>query len=282
MHDEPTPSPSSPWYQRLTKRLHRKPHDRDDLIALLHHAKAKGVLNQDAMIMIEGVLKVSSIQVRDIMIPRGHMVVVEQSDTLQQILPAMIQSAHSRFPVVGESKDEIVGILLAKDLLQLLQQEDTSLSIQSLIRPAMFIPESKRIDVLLHEFRRNRYHMAIVVDEYAGVSGLVTIEDVLEQIVGSIEDETDDTVDQPNIHEQQTGVFLINALTPLDEFNAYFATQLDNEHADTIAGYLMQVIGHMPKRGESHQLGHYVLSVQKASRRRLEQLTLIDTRIHPE
>lgn len=273
--DEPEPSPKS-WLSRLFHTLHRDPHNRDELIEILHNAKERQLLNDDALIMIHGVLNVSTTQVRDIMVPRGRMVVFEHDDKPQDIIPKIIESTHSRFPVIGENRDEVLGILLAKDLLRFLNQDTINTTrIDDLIRPAVFIPESKRIDVLLHEFRNNRYHMAIVVDEYGGVSGLVTIEDVLEQIVGNIEDETDVLSQEPNIQEIEPGIFQVKALTTIEEFNHYFSTKLSDDDYDTIGGYVMQEIGHIPKRGESFQLGQFEVIVTQASKRRINEIRMI-------
>lgn len=263
------------WFSRLLQALHREPHDREELIDLLHNAKERRILNNDALVMIEGVLNVTTLQVSDIMVPRGQMVVIEHDASFEEVLPTVIKSSHSRYPVIGDNKDEVLGILLAKDLLHHCKQHPGQQGfIQSLVRPAVFVPESKRIDILLHEFRRNRYHMAIVVDEFGGTSGLVTIEDVLEQIVGEIEDETDVDFAEPNIVPLQKNSYQINPLTPIAEFNEYFQTELSDEDVDTIAGYVMQQIGHMPKRGENLHIGQYELHVIQATRRRLQQLRL--------
>jgi len=263
------------WFRRLIQALQREPHDREKLLEILYNAKERQILNNDALIMIEGVLNVTTIQVGDIMVPRGQMVVIEKDDSLEEVLPKVIKSSHSRFPVIGDDKDEVLGILLAKDLLTYYKQSPVQNNfIHSLIRPAVFVPESKRIDILLHEFRHNRYHMAIVVDEFGGTSGLVTIEDVLEQIVGEIEDETDTQSEEPNIVELQKNSYQINPLTPIEEFNKFFETNIDDNDFDTIAGYIMQQIGHMPKRGENIHLGRYQIHVIQATRRRLQQLRL--------
>ncbi len=274
MNDDPAGDHKS-WLQRLAKTLHREPHNRDELVDLLHNAKDRQLLNNDAFIMIEGVLEVSLTHVRDIMIPRGRMAVVEYNSTPEQVLPMIIESTHSRFPVIGENRDEVLGILLAKDLLKYyIKKDNIQTTVQSLIRPAVFVPESKRIDILLREFRINRYHMAIVVDEFGGVSGLVTIEDVLEQIVGNIEDETDVKVEEPNIRKTEAGNYDIRALTPIDEFNEHFGTAIDDDDFDTIGGYVAQQIGHMPKPGEKLELTDFNITVTAASKRRIKQLLL--------
>lgn len=263
------------WFLRLLHALHRNAHDREELLEILHNAKDKQILKSDALVMIEGVLNVSQTQVRDIMIPRGQMVVIEADDNIDTIVTKVIESTHSRFPVIGESRDEVLGILLAKDLLQHPQQTTPNRNIHSIVRPAVFVPESKRLNILLHEFRINRYHMAIVVDEYGGVSGLVTIEDVLEQIVGNIEDETDIASDKSNIIEVEPNHFEVNPLTSIEDFNDYFSTQIDDNNFDTIGGYVMQTVGHIPKRGETLTLGHFEIIVTNASKRRIQQLKLV-------
>src|SRR3990167_5829228 len=224
MNDE-DPHPSKSWLKRLGEALLREPQDRQQLFNLLYDAKKRELLDQDAFTMIEGVLRVSEMKVRDIMIPRAQMVVVAHDATIEQVLPIIIDSAHSRFPVIGESRDEIIGILLAKDLLQgMLEPTGTKTQLKNLVRPALYVPESKRLDVLLKEFRSNRNHMAIIVDEYGSVAGLVTIEDVLEQIVGDIEDEHDVTNQEPDIKPIKPNEYNIKALTSIEEFNEYFKT----------------------------------------------------------
>jgi magnesium and cobalt transporter len=276
MNNEDPHSAQKSWLSRLLNALHRNAHDRDELIEILYDAKDRQILNNDDLIMIEGVLKVSQTKVRDIMVPRGQMVVVDYDATPEQVVPIIIESTHSRFPVIGENRDEVLGILLAKDLLPYFTEKQIETqSIKSFIRTAVFVPESKRIDVLLREFRINRYHMALVVDEYGGVSGLITIEDVLEQIVGNIEDETDIADDQPNIKESEPGVFDINALTTLDEFNQHFNTNINDDDFDTIGGYVMQLVGHVPKRGEELAIDDFKIIVTGATKRRLESIKLI-------
>lgn len=262
------------WYERLSHALLREPRDREQLITLLHDAKDRHLLDNDALQMIEGVLQVSEMKVRDVMIPRPQMVVVEHDSTPAQALPNITKSAHSRFPVIGESRDEVVGILLAKDLLAKSTQEKPNLVIKDLVRPATFVPESKRLDVLLKEFRLNRNHMAIVVDEYGGVAGLVTIEDVLEQIVGEIEDEYDITSEEPNIKEIASNEYIVKALTPIEDFNAYFGTDYDDESFDTIGGLLLQQFSHLPKKGESINLDEFKFTVIGATTRGIKILKL--------
>ncbi len=264
------------WLERIGQALYQpEPQNREELVQLLRDASRRGLLDSDALAMIEGVLQVAEMQVRDIMIPRSQMVVVERDTDPRSWLPVIIESAHSRFPVIGENRDEIVGILLAKDLLAWLAQgEEKRFDIREALRPAVFIPESKRLNVLLKEFRASRNHMAIVVDEYGGVAGLVTIEDVLEQIVGEIEDEHDVDGDTyimqygPNRHT-------VKALTPIEEFNDYFGTDFSDEEFDTIGGLVMHAFGHMPKRGEKVTLGQFQFKVLRADNRRIHLLQLL-------
>lgn len=274
MNDE-DPHPHKSWLERLSHALLREPQDREQLKDLLRDAKERELLDQDALVMIEGVLKVSEMKVRDVMIPRAQMVIVEHDATPQQALPIIKESAHSRFPVIGESKDAVIGILLAKDLLQYtVEEQQAKIQIKDLVRPAIFIPESKRLDVLLKEFRLNRNHMAIVVDEYGGVAGLITIEDVLEQIVGDIEDEYDSSDEESNIKQLNQNDYTVKALTHIHEFNEYFNTKLSDEDFDTIGGYVMQQFGHMPKRGESIMINSLQVTVILASKRRVQLLRL--------
>lgn len=267
--------PHRGWLERLSNALLREPQDREQLLELLHDARERQLLDSQALSMIEGVLKVSEMQVRDIMVPRPQMIVIEHDATAQETLPIIIQSAHSRFPVIGESRDDVLGILLAKDLLQhTIEEKRLKTQAKDLIRPAIFIPESKRLDALLKEFRANRNHMAIIIDEYGGVAGLVTIEDVLEQIVGDIEDEHDTTENDLEIKQLNQDEYMVNALTSIEDFNRYFSTQVNDEDFDTLGGFLMQQFGHIPKRGESICIENFELTVTLAGKRRIELLCL--------
>ena len=220
--------------------------------------------------MIEGVFDVSEMQVRDIMIPRSQMVVVDWNSELESFLPHLIESTHSRFPVIGENKDEVYGILLAKDLLPYLSSDRSStLNMRDLLRPAVFIPESKRLNVLLTEFRTSHNHMAIVVDEYGGVAGLITIEDVLEQIVGEIEDEHDIESDVSDIVALDSGAFNVRALTPVDDFNEHFESHFSDEEFVTIGGVVMNGFGRMPKEGDSIELSQFKFTIIAANSRRI-------------
>jgi len=269
------------WLEKIGHALyHGEPRNREELLETMRDASRRGLLDNDALAMIEGVLQVAEMQVRDIMIPRSQMVVVERDADPRSYLPVIIESAHSRFPVIGESRDEIVGILLAKDLLAWLAQGDdeAAFDIREALRPASFIPESKRLNVLLKEFRASRNHMAIVVDEYGGVAGLVTIEDVLEQIVGEIEDEHD--IDNDTyIIQYGPHRHTVKALTPIDEFNDYFGSTFGSDEFDTIGGLVMRGFGHMPKRGETVVLDKFQFKVLRADNRRIHllQVSRLDT-----
>jgi magnesium and cobalt transporter len=257
------------WLRRLIKE---EPGDRAELIELLRAVARRGVLGADALAMIEGVLGVADLQVRDIMVPRSQMVVLERDSAPGQLLPVIIESGHSRFPVIGDDRDQVVGILLAKDLLRYFAEGATgSFDIREVLRPAAFVPESKRLNVLLKEFRVSRNHMAIVVDEYGGVSGLVTIEDVVEEIVGEIADEYDIDEDQ-TIRRESDRQFAVLALTRIQEFNDYFSTHFSVEEYDTIGGLVMHQFGRLPKRGESVTMEGYEFKVLRADRRRIDQL----------
>jgi magnesium and cobalt transporter len=267
------------WLKKLGQALLRDPSDREQLVTLLRDAEQRGLLDADALAMIEGVLNVSDMQVRDVIVPRSQMVVVQENESPEDFLPVVVESAHSRFPVIGDSRDDIVGILLAKDVLAYFAEHGTEdseqrFNLRDMLRPAVFIPESKRLNVLLKDFRANRNHMAIVVDEYGGVSGLVTIEDVLEQIVGDIEDEHDFDEDVSIMRHSETN-FTLKALTTIEEFNEYFNTTLSDEEFDTIGGLLMQEFGRLPERGSTCNLGRFQFKVLRADSRRIYLLQMI-------
>ncbi|RCX33178.1 HlyC/CorC family transporter [Thioalbus denitrificans] len=271
--DRSSPGPGQrTWLERLSLALLGEPRDREEVIELLRNAEQREVLDADALGMIEGVLQVAEMQVRDIMVPRGLMVVVERDMSLEQMIPVITESAHSRFPVIGENRDEVLGILLAKDLLGYCFGRDPErFNVRDILRPAVFIPESKRLNVLLREFRSSHNHMAIVVDEYGGVSGLVTIEDVLEQIVGEIEDEHD--FDEESLIRRFSDTrFTVKALTPIEDFNDYFGAAFSDEEFDTIAGLVIQGFGRLPKRGETVQVGEFRFKVLHADNRRIHLL----------
>ncbi|MEK6748201.1 MAG: transporter associated domain-containing protein [Pseudomonadota bacterium] len=259
------------WLERISHALLIEPRDRTQLVELLRDAEGRNLLEADSLAMIEGVLQVSEMQVRDIMIPRTKMVVVHRDESPMQYLPILLESRHSRFPVIGDSRDEVAGILLAKDLLMYFAQEDKeNFDVRDVLRPAVFIPESKRLNVLLREFRLSRNHMAIVVDEYGGVAGLVTIEDVLEQIVGDIADEYD--IDEDTNIMQHGSVYTVKALTAVEDFNEYFATHLSDEYYDTVGGLVTNALGHLPKRGETVDVGLFRFKVLRADNRRVHLL----------
>ena len=266
------------WLKRLTQGLAPEPLDRLELLSVLRDAGERGLVDGDALSMIEGVLEVSDLQVRDIMVPRTQMVFIRRDQRVERILPGVIESGHSRFPVMDEDRDDIVGILLAKDLLRLIAEKRERFDIREYMRPAVFVPESKRLNVLLKEFRRNRNHMAIVVDEYGGVSGLCTIEDVIEQIVGEIDDEFDVEDDQ-NIRRDAERQFTVRGVTRIAEFNEYFGARLSEEEGfDTVAGLLMKQLGHLPRRGESATIDGFEIRVLRADRRRIETLRVLAPR----
>lgn len=257
------------WLDRLSQILHREPQNREQLMEILRLAASRDILDNDALTMIEGVLAVSEIQVRDIMIPRSQMVVVDQSAPPKEFLPIIIESQHSRFPVIGENRDEVIGILLAKELLRFTFSGEENFNIRNILRPAVFIPESKRLNVLLKEFRLSRNHMAIIVDEYGGISGLVTIEDVLEQIVGEIEDEYDIEDINTYIRKLSDNQYTVKALTPIDKFNEYFDENFSDEDFDTIGGLIMQQFERLPKRGDTIRIGKCTFKILHADNRRI-------------
>ena len=263
--------PSRPTLlERLGAFLTRAPEDREQLIELLHSAFERNLLDGDALSMIEGVLQVSEIQVRDVMIPRSQMDVIDINKSPAEFIPFVIQTSHSRFPVVDENKDNVIGILLAKDLLRYYAGEE--FNVRDMLRPAVFIPESKRLNVLLREFRANRNHIAIVVDEYGGVAGLITIEDVLEQIVGEIEDEYDADETEDNIIVDRTGRYRVKAVTEIEPFNEALGTDFKDDQFDTVGGLVISQFGRLPKRGEQISFGGVNFQVLRADSRRLHSL----------
>ncbi|MCI0399754.1 MAG: CBS domain-containing protein [Gammaproteobacteria bacterium] len=267
-------SSSRSWFERLSHVLSGEPQDRQDLIDLLRAAEQRNILHGDALPMIEGALQVSDMQVRDIMVPRVQMVVVNHDAKPKDFLPTVIESGHSRFPVIGDDVDEVVGILLAKDLLAYMaKREDRAFNIRDVMRPTFFVPESKRLNVLLREFRSSRNHMAIVVNEYSGVSGLVTIEDIIEEIVGEIEDEHD--IDEEDFIKQHgKNRYTVKALTPIEDFNKYFHTNFSDDEYDTVGGLMLSAFGHLPKRGETLDYGGFNVQVLRADKRRIQLLRL--------
>ncbi|NNF60795.1 MAG: CBS domain-containing protein [Gammaproteobacteria bacterium] len=270
------------WIRRMLHALAGEPRDRDELLQVLREAQDRELIDADARSMLEGVLDVAEEQVRDIMIPRAHMVVVERDADPKELLHSIVESGHSRFPVVGENRDEVVGILLAKDLLRFFSENgEAQFDIRECLRPAVFIPESKRLNVLLKEFRANRNHMAVVVDEYGGVSGLITIEDVIEQIVGEIDDEHD-IVDEGFIQRESDTRFRVRALTRIEDFNDYFNSELSDEEYDTIGGLIMHRLGRLPRRGESVSFSGFNFKVMRADRRRIDVVQVTPTEENTE
>lgn len=275
------PPPKSGWLERLGAMLIRKPEDREQLITLLHSAFERNLLDSDALSMIEGVMQVSEMQARDIMVPRSQMDVVDISETPDKFIPFVIEAAHSRFPVTEGSEDNIIGIMLAKDLLRYYAGEE-EFNIRDMLRPAVFIPESKRLNVLLKDFRSNRNHMAIVVNEYGGVAGLVTIEDVLEQIVGEIEDEYDFNEEEDNIVMESDGQYRVKAITEIGNFNEVLGANFSNDDYDTIGGLVLNKFGRLPVRDESVMIDHFKFTVQRADSRRLHMLKVEKITVAPE
>jgi len=257
--------------ERITAMLLREPEDRDELLDILRGAFERHLLDADALSMIEGVLSVSETTVRDIMIPRAQMDCVSVDDAVPDFLPLVVETRHSRFPVIGESKDDVIGILLAKELLNYFANPE-AFNLRDTLRPAVFVPESKRLNVLLRDFRANRNHIAIVVDEYGGVSGLVTIEDVLEQIVGDIEDEYDFDESHDNIIPEANGRFRVKAQTEIADFNSQFGTSFPDDELDTVGGLVLRAFGRLPKRGETTTMDDLRFRVLRADSRRLHTL----------
>ena len=262
------------WLGKITQAFSDEPKTREDLLADLKDAADDNILDQEAYSIIEGAMQVSDQQVRDVMIPRSQMVVVEADQTPKEFLPIIISSAHSRFPVIGENPDDLLGILLAKDLLPLILDDDglENFDITQHLRKPTIIPESKRLNILLKEFRANRNHMAMVVDEYAGVAGLITIEDVLEQIVGEIEDEHDSEDDESNIKPFDENGYIVKALTPIEDFNEYFDIGLPDDDFDTIGGLVTQKFGHLPHKDEVVSIDEFTFKVLSAENRRIRLL----------
>jgi len=256
--------------ERLSNLLLREPEDREQLVALLHSAYERNLLDADALSMMEGVIQVSERQVREIMIPRAQMDVIDISQPPEEFIPYVIETAHSRFPVTDGDKDNIIGILLAKDLLRYYAGEE--FDVRDMLRPAVFVPESKRLNVLLRDFRSNRNHIALVVDEYGGVSGMVTIEDVLEQIVGDIADEYDFDEDEDNIIRQDDAHWRVKADTEIEDFNEVLGTDFSDEDCDTIGGLVLKSAGQLPKRNDRIQIGEWQFTVLRADSRRLHSL----------
>lgn len=282
MSDEQTSQPRS-WLEKLTDLFSDDPQSRQDIKEIVQEAAKRSIVDTDTLNIIEGALQVSDMQVRDIMVPRSQMVTVSIDDSISECLPGLIKAAHSRIPVLAsDSETEVVGLLLVKDLLPLaLTCNADTISLEEVVRPAIFVPETKRLNVLLHDFRAKHHHMAVVVDEFGGVAGLVTIEDVLEQIVGDIKDEydpVDDTL-ETNIRTLTNGTALVNALTPIEDFNEHFSTSFSDEEFDTIGGFVMHYFGRMPEVSESISVDGWLFKVLQGTSR---QLNLLEVKAQPQ
>ncbi len=273
-------SPKRSLLERVSSMLLREPEDRGQLVELLHGAVEKNLLDSEALSMIEGVMQVSEMQTRDVMIPRSQMDMIDVDDSPAEFIPFVIETAHSRFPVYENGKDNVIGILLAKDLLRYYANAD-EFDVRDMLRPAVFAPESKRLNVLLREFKENRNHIAIIVDEYGGVAGLVTIEDVLEQIVGDIEDEFDFDETEDNILPDKSGRFRVKAVTEIADFNEAFQTHCSDEAFDTVGGLVINRFGRVPKRGESVTFDGFKFSVLRADSRKVHSL-IVERIVAPE
>ena len=257
------------WLSKLANIFTDEPQSKDDLIQILQAAYQNDLLDVDALNMMKGALKVSDLQVRQVMVPRAQMVVIPLTADIEEILPIIVESGHSRFPVVGEDKDELEGILLAKDVLKSFVKSEADFNLNQIIRPAVVIPESKQVNILLNEFRTTRNHMAIIIDEYGGVAGLVTIEDILEEIVGEIDDEYDGHED-PYVMKVAEKVYRINALTTITEFNEQFDLDFDDTEYDTVGGLVASEAGRLPETGEQIEVADLLIKVIKADKRRIE------------
>ncbi len=277
MNDDPG-STSGPahrtWWDRLGHMFSGEPRNRNELLEELRAAQTNGLLSVDTLTMVEGAIKVTELSVDDVMVPRVQIVMLAAEAPLPDILAAVVDSGHSRFPVHGEDKDEILGILLAKDLLKFFGAAE-HFDIRAILRPAVLIPESMRLNVLLAEFRLTRNHMALVVDEYGGVAGLITIEDVLEQIVGEIDDEHDDEEEPQLMHEQPDGAWLVSALTPIADFNEHAGVTFSDEEYDTVGGMVTSEFGHLPEVDEEVAIGGYLFHVTAADDRRVQQFRVM-------
>ena len=259
------------FFERLGQLFQGDPKDRQELVDVFRDSEENDLINHDTRDMLEGVMAIAEMRVRDIMIPRSQMVTVERSQELDALIDIIIDASHSRYPVISEDKDHVEGILLAKDLIRYLGSNSEPFDIEEVIRPTVVVPESKRVDKLLKEFREERYHMAIVVDEFGGVSGLITIEDILEQIVGEIEDEFDDE-EEEDIRQLSKHTFAVKALTTIEEFNETFSTRFSDDEVDTVGGMVMTSFGHLPSRGETVEIEGYSFKVTAADNRRVVQL----------
>ncbi|MFT7406062.1 HlyC/CorC family transporter [Zhongshania sp.] len=263
------------WIEKIAYAFSSEPKTREDLFELLAVAKQNEVIDDDAISIVEGAMHISDMQAREIMVPRPQMVVLKADQPLSELLPMIIDTGHSRYPVIGDTLDNVLGILLSKDLLPLLWKFETSadIDIRDILRPATLVPESKRLNVLLRDFREKRNHMAVVIDEYGGAAGLITIEDILEQIVGEIEDEYDEDDDLP-IRKIAENDFVVQALTPIDDFNDHFNARFSDDEFDTIGGLLLKAFGHLPSRNEVTRLENYEFKVVNADSRQIHLLRM--------
>lgn len=262
------------WLDKISDVLMREPQDQEELLTLLRDAHERNLLDKDALTMIEGVFQVAQMQAGDIMVPKAQTIMIEESNKLKDIIPTITSSGHSRFPVMNKDHTEVMGILLAKELIAYATDSKKKFKLSDILRPAVFIPESKRLDVLLKDFRQNKNHMAIVADEHGGIAGLVTIEDVLEQIVGQIEDEFDPVEHKNNITIVNETTFLVKAQTPIEEINDYFQVSLDNKEMDTIGGLVLKEKGYLPTTGETVKISSFTLKVIRTDNRKLNLLEL--------
>jgi magnesium and cobalt transporter len=279
MNQDKSKPPSPSWLEKLSQLIHSEPQDREQLLTVFRVATENTIINDDSLAMLEGVLQMSDMQARDIMVPRSQMIVIEKETDLKGILEVVTESAHSRFPVIGEDRDDVIGILLAKDLLNYYNpgslETDNSQHLMNNLRQAVVVPESKKLDVLLKEFRVNRIHMAIVVDEYGGVSGLVTIEDILEEIVGEIEDETDVENDINMVEKIDTDKWLVQAQMDIEDFNEQFEVTFEDDEYDTVSGLLLQAFGHLPANEECVDIENFKFKIVDADNRRINSVHLM-------
>jgi magnesium and cobalt transporter len=272
MEEDKTPDKSRSWLERLSSLVAREPQDKEQLMDVLREAEDRSIVSSEMLGMIERILQVSEMQVREVMVPKSQMVMIPKNSRWEELLALVIESGHSRFPVIDPLNKNIVGILLAKDLLK--YRDGVQFNIADILRPAMFTPQSKRLDILLSEFRSSRNHIAIVLDEYAHIAGLVTTEDVLEQIVGEIEDEYDTEEENGHIKKLDDGFYIVKASTPIEEFNDYFKAHFSNEEFDTIGGIVLKQFGHLPKRGETIKIDQYRFKVLHSDNRRVYLLEM--------
>jgi magnesium and cobalt transporter len=279
MSEDPSPGEVTrkpPWYRRLWLRWRQEPYSRGQLVLWLRNAERAHLIDSDTLATMEGALQVLDMRVRDIMVPRSDMVVLEENASPRELLPKVVESGHSRFPVIDTKREVVVGVLMAKDLLANLGQSHSRFDIKDVMRPAVFVPESKRLNILLREFRSSRNHMAIVVDEYGGIAGLVSIEDVIEQIVGEIDDEHD-VSDEYFIRPHGRSRYTVRARTPIADFNEYFGSTFADDEYDTIGGLLLKQFGHVPERGEEIDFGGFNFKILRADVRRIHLMRIVRT-----